>query len=63
MKDLVGIGIANAAQNPGVGQGSLEGVALTCDGTPKSLDIALEDFESAGIMGGQLVLAADEVAS
>ena len=51
MQDLVGIGVSDPAEEPGVGQGAFQGVALSFQGRPESGQIRFEHLETAGDRG------------
>ena len=47
MQDLVGIGVADAAEKPGVGQRALERVVLGEKAFAEGFDTGVGDFEPA----------------
>jgi hypothetical protein len=61
MEDLIGIGVADAAEEAGIGEGALERVIFRRQRRPKSREIGLENVDSTGVQRAQTVLAADDV--
>jgi hypothetical protein len=49
VQDLVGIGIADAADKPGIGEGALQGAILGSECGAEAVDVCREDFDAAGI--------------
>ena len=61
MEDLVGVGVADAAEVARVGEGSLEGAVLGCQCGAEGFEIRGEDIDAAGIDGLHVVFVAEEV--
>ncbi len=53
MQDLVRVGVPDAAEEPRVGEGALEGVALTRERFPKGGEIGLEHLETPAVERGE----------
>src|SRR6185369_11747546 len=61
MQDLVAVRVADAAEEPRVGQRALERVALAHEDVAERLGIRVEHLEAAGIVGGEPGLSPYEV--
>ncbi len=61
MENLIGISIADTAEEPGIGQDSLECVIATGEHCGKGAKIDLEHIETARIKGGDRFLATDNM--
>ena len=61
MKDLVGIGVADAAEEVGVGQRPLERVVALGEDRGEALEVHVKDLNPAGIELRERVLAVDDV--
>ena len=61
VEDLVGVGVADAGEDAGVGEGALEGVIFRRESGAKGLEGEGKDVEAAGIELGESGLALDEV--
>src|SRR5262250_1675711 len=49
MQYLVGVGVADAAEEPRVGEGAFQGVALADQHLPEALEAGVEDLDAAWI--------------
>jgi hypothetical protein len=61
VEDLVGVGVADAAEDARVGEGSLEGAVFGGQGGSEFVETRGEDIDAAGIDGLHVVLVAEEV--
>ena len=61
VENLVGIGVADAADEARVSEGALEGAVLEGERGTKAVKIGGEDFDAAGIDVAEGLLAADEM--
>jgi len=50
VEDLIRVGIPDPAENPWVGEGAFEGVALAGDGRQEIIKISVQDLESSRIV-------------
>ncbi len=50
VEDLVGVGVADAAEQPRVGQRALERVAPACQHPGEGLPVAVQHLESSGVV-------------
>jgi hypothetical protein len=53
VQDLVGVGVADAAEERGIGKGALHGVIFAGQHLAKPVERRVQDFQSAAIEGGQ----------
>ena len=49
MKNLVGVCVADAAEQPWIGERALQGVILTGESLSELLEIGIQDFEAATV--------------
>ena len=61
MQDLVRVGVADAAQQVGIGQGALQGVALGGERLPEGCQISVHHLQAAGIVDGERRLPLDQM--
>ncbi len=61
VKQLIRIGIANAAEQAGIGQSALEGVVFASERGPEALGVGVHHFKSAAIEGIDQAPAAHQV--
>ncbi len=61
MQDLVGIGVSNSTEEPGVCKGSLKCVILESECEMEGLEIGLEHLEAPRVMDAKCLFAADDV--
>src|ERR1700736_186375 len=61
MQNLIGIGIANAAQNARIGESPLEGPVLDRERVAEGLEIAREHVDPAGIDAAQRLLPLEKM--
>ena len=61
MKNLVGVGIAHAADDARIGEGALEGAVLGSERGAKPIQMRGENFDAAGIDVADGLLAAQNV--
>ena len=61
VEDLVGVGVADAGEDAGVGEGALEGAVLGGEGLLEGFGGEGEDVEAAGVEVGEGGFALDEV--
>ncbi len=61
VKNLVGVGVAHAADEPRIGEGALEGAILGGECRTKCFLIRGKNFDAAGIDVAQGLLAAENV--
>ena len=61
VEDLVGVGVADSAQDPRVGEGSFEGVALVCDCRTEVVEISVKHLETTRIVLRQGILSLDQM--
>src|ERR1039458_6873839 len=61
MENLVGVGVADAADEARIGEGTLEGAVLKSECGAKAVEVRREDFDAAGIDGVEGLFAAQDV--
>jgi hypothetical protein len=61
VEDFVGIGVADAADEAGIGEGSLECAVFGIQGGAEAVEIRRKDFEAAGIEVAKGLFATDEM--
>src|SRR5262245_12350103 len=61
MQDLVRVGVADAAQQPRIGERTLEGVALARERTREGGEIDVHRLDAAGVEGGETGVALHDV--
>lgn len=61
MEDLVGVGVADAAEDARVGEGSLEGAVFCSECGAEACEVGGEDVDAAGVYGLHVFFVAKEV--
>jgi hypothetical protein len=61
VEDFVGVGIADAADETGIGKGALEGAVFGGESGAEASEVGREDFDTAGIEVAEGLIAADEM--
>jgi len=61
VEDLVGVRITDAAEETRIGERPLDCMALANERVAKALEIGIENFQTARIVGTEAVLAANDV--
>jgi hypothetical protein len=61
VQDFVRIGVADSAEEAGIGEGALERAVFCGECIAEGTQIAGEDFDSTGIDGLQAVLAGEDM--
>ena len=61
VQNLVGIGVADAADHARVGESALESAILGAESSTKGVEIAVEDFDATGVDGMEAVFAGENM--
>jgi len=61
VKDFVGVGVADTTEKARIGEGALERAIFGGECFAKRIQIAGEDFDSAGIDGAETVFAGEDM--
>ena len=61
VQNLVGIGVADATDDAGIGESAFESAVLGGESIAKGFEIAVEDFNAAGVDGVEAVFAAENM--
>src|SRR5215475_12324140 len=61
MENLVGVRVADAAEDTWIGQGALEGVVFPSQGDTERRQICVQDLEASGVVVAETGLTADQM--
>ncbi len=61
MEDLIGVGVADAAEDARVGEGSLEGAVFCSECGAEAFEVGSEDVDAAGVYGLHVFFVVKEV--